>query len=140
MLATFQIACHSKNMPRPARIEYTNGLYHVTSRGNGRQRIFFDDDNRERFLQQLKDNLETYDVILYAYVLMSNHYHILVRTKHPNLSRFMQRLNTSYALYFRYKRHTTGHVFQGRYKAKIVEGDTYMIALSRYIHLNPTKT
>jgi len=129
-----------ETMPRPPRVEYSGALYHLISRGNGRKRIFFGEEDRLRFLRQLRDNLTTYDVVLYSYVLMNNHYHLLVRTNQPNLSRFMQRLNTSYALYFRYKRRSPGHVFQSRYRAKLVEDDAYMIALSRYIHLNPVKT
>ena len=127
-------------MPRPPRLEIAGGLYHLMSRGNGRKRIFFGDDDRLRFLRQVRDNLATYDVVLYAYVLMDNHYHLLVKTRRPNLSRFVQRLNTSYALYFRYKHRSPGHVFQGRYRAKIVEDDEYLVALSRYIHLNPVRT
>ena len=127
-------------MPRPPRVEYEGALYHVTSRGNGRQVIFHSDRDRLRFLDQLQDNIETFGVELYAYVLMSNHYHLLVRTRHANLSRFVQRLNTSYGLYYRYKHARPGHVFQGRYKAKLVEGDEYLLRLTRYIHLNPVKT
>ncbi|MEI6516663.1 MAG: transposase [bacterium] len=126
-------------MPRPPRKQYSGALYHVTSRGNGRGRIFFDDSDRDRFLNQLQDCLETYGVVLYAYVLMSNHYHLLVRTAHPNLSRFMQRLNTSYALYSRYKHRKPGHQLEGRYKAKLVQGDEYLMTMTRYIHLNPVK-
>lgn len=88
-------------MPRPPRIELADAVYHVTSRGNARRQIFFTDDDRQRFLKQLRDNLAAYDVVLHAYVLMPNHYHLLVRTRRANLSRFMQRLGTSYALYFR---------------------------------------
>ena len=109
------------------------------SRGNSRKRVFFDDDCL-RFLRQLRDNLTTYDVVLYGYVLMDNHFHLLAKTNRANLSRFMQRLNTSYALYFRYKHRSPGHVLQGRYRAKIVEDDQYMVSLSRYIHLNPVRT
>ena len=112
----------------------------MASRGNARRKIFWTDEDRKRFLMQLRDCLETYDVILYAYVLQHNHYHLLVRTNQPNLPRFMQRLNTSYALYARYKHAQPGHQFQGRYTAKIVEGDRYIVTLSRYIHLNPVKT
>ncbi len=126
-------------MPRPPRKQFSGALYHVTSRGNGRGRIFFDDSDRERFLSQLQDCLENYGVVLYAYVLMTNHYHLLVRTANPNLSRFMQRLNTSYALYSRYKHRKPGHQLEGRYKAKLVQGDEYLMTLTRYIHLNPVK-
>ena len=111
----------------------------MTSRGNGRGQIFFADDDRLRFLDQLRRCLEQYDVVLYAYVLMSNHYHLLVRTRQANLGRFMQRLNTSYALYSRYKHKKPGHRLEGRYKAKLVQGDPYLLTLTRYIHLNPVK-
>ncbi len=126
-------------MPRPPRKEYAGALYHVTSRGNGRAQIFFEDVDRKRFLAQLQDCLEQYEVILYAYVLMANHYHLLVRTRQANLGRFMQRLNTSYALYSRYKHKKPGHRLEGRYKAKLVQSDEYILALTRYIHLNPVK-
>lgn len=126
-------------MPRPPRKEYAGALYHVTSRGNGRAQIFFEDDDRKRFLAQLQNCLEQYEVILYAYVLMGNHYHLLVRTRHANLGRFMQRLNTSYALYSRYKHKKPGHRLEGRYKARLVQGDEYILTLTRYIHLNPVK-
>ncbi len=127
-------------MPRPPRLEIAGGLYHLISRGNGRKQIFLGDHDRLRFLRQMRDNLTTHDVVLYAYVLMDNHYHLLVKTRRANLSRFVQRLNTSYALYFRYKHRSPGHVFQGRYRAKMVEDDEYLVALSRYIHLNPVRT
>jgi len=127
-------------MPRPPRIEYAGAVYHVTSRGNGRKVIFHTKSDRERFLEQLQDNLTTYDVVLYAFVLMTNHYHLLLRTRQANLSRFAQRLNTSYGLYYRYKHDEPGHVFQGRYTAKLVDGDEYFLRLTRYLHLNPIKT
>lgn len=126
-------------MPREPRVEYENALYHVTSRGNGRAKIFFDDLDNKRFLVQLSDSVELYAVELFAYVLMVNHYHLLVRTPRANLSRFMQRLNTAYAQYARYKHRSPGHQFEGRYKAKLVEDDSYLLALCRYIHLNPVK-
>jgi len=126
-------------MPRPPRKEFAGALYHVTSRGNGRARIFFEDVDCQRFLSQLQDCLEQYDVVLYAYVLMPNHYHLLVRTRRANLGRFMQRLNTSYALYSRYKHKKPGHRLEGRYKARLVQGDEYILTLTRYIHLNPVK-
>ena len=78
-------------------------------------------------------------VSLYAYVLLDNHFHILVRTPRANLSAFMQRLLTAYALYARYKHRRPGHVFQGRFRAKLVEDDVYLLAVTRYIHLNPVK-
>jgi len=126
-------------MPRPPRIDFPDALYHVTSRGNGRAAIFFSDDDRQRFLAQLAQHLHLTGVVLYAYVLLDNHFHLLARTPRANLSAFMQRLLTSYALYARYKHRRPGHVFQGRFKAKLVEDETYLLAVTRYIHLNPIK-
>ena len=127
-------------MPRAPRIDVPNALYHVISRGNGREDIFWADDDRLRFLRQLADGLKTAGILLYAYVLMDNHFHLLVRTPRANLSRFMQRLGTSYALYCRYKHRKPGHQLEGRFKAKLVEDETYLLALTRYIHLNSIKT
>lgn len=124
---------------RLPRIEYPGAVYHVTSRGNARQVIFRGDSDRSRFLSQLRDNLETHAVEIYSYVLMDNHYHLVLRTLRANLWRFMQRLNSSYALYFRYKHARPGHAFQGRYDAKIVESDRYLLSVTRYVHLNPVK-
>ena len=126
-------------MARPPRIDLPDGLYHVTSRGNGRQDIFWTDADRQRLLGQLADNLRTHAVVLHAFALMDNPFHLLVRTPRANLSRFMQRLWTAYALYARYKHRRPGHQFQGRFKAKLVEDETYLLALTRYIHLNPIK-
>lgn len=127
-------------MARPPRIEFDGALYHVTSRGNARQCIFLDQADRLRFLAQLAESLELFDVLLLAYVLMDNHYHLLVRTPRANLSRFMQRLNTSYALYARFRHERPGHLLQGRYHARLVDGRDYLLAVTRYIHLNPVKT
>ncbi len=126
-------------MPRPPRIDFPDAVYHVTSRGNGRAEIFWSDDDRQRFLGQLAHHLQSTAVSLYAYVLLDNHFHILVRTPRANLSAFMQRLLTAYALYARYKHRRPGHLFQGRFRAKLVEDDAYLLAVTRYIHLNPVK-
>lgn len=127
-------------MSRPPRIEFENALYHVTSRGNGRQILFHTDEDRQRFLTQLQDNLESYGVVLSAWVLMTNHFHLVVKTPRGNLSRFMQRLNSSFSLYYRYKHGKPGHVLGGRYKARAIEEDEYLLAVTRYVHLNPVKT
>lgn len=127
-------------MPRPPRIEYSDALYHVTSRGNARQTLFHTDQDRQRFLIQLESNLESYGVVLYAWVLMTNHFHLVVRTPRANLSRFMQRLNSSYSLYYRYKHRKPGHVLGGRYKAPAIEDEEYLLAVTRYVHLNPIRT
>jgi REP element-mobilizing transposase RayT len=126
-------------MPRPPRIDFPDAVYHVTSRGNGRAKIFHSDDDRGRFLDQLAHHLHLCAVDLYAFVLMDNHFHLLCRTPRANLSRFMQRLLSSYALYWRYKHRRPGHLFQGRFKAKLVEDEVYLQAVTRYIHLNPVK-
>ena len=127
-------------MARPPRVEFEGAVYHVTSRGNGRQAVFLDDADRERFVRQLQHCLTTHEVVLHAWVLMDNHFHLLARTPRANLSRFMQRLNTSYALYARYKHRKPGHQFEARYKAKLVQEEDYLLAATRYIHLNPIKT
>jgi len=126
-------------MPRPPRIDFPDAVYHVTSRGNGRADIFHADEDRQRFLAQLAHHLHLCAVDLYAFVLMDNHLHLLCRTPRANLSRFMQRLLSSYALYSRYKHRRPGHLFQGRFKAKLVEDEVYLLAVTRYIHLNPVK-
>jgi len=127
-------------MPRPWRIRYCGAKYHVDSRGNGRQRIFFGNEDYERFLAQLFDALEKDQVVLYAYCLMPNHYHLFVETPCGNIHRFQQRLNTAYGMYFRYKHSRPGHCFQGRYDAKLVDGEDYIVRLTRYIHVNPVET
>jgi REP element-mobilizing transposase RayT len=127
-------------MPRPPRIDFADAVSHVTSRGNGRAQIFLSDEDNCPFLRQLEDNVETFGVFLYAYVLMGNHFHLLVRTPRANLSQFMQRLNTSYALYSRYKHGRPGHQFEARFKAKLVQDDSYLLGVTRYIHLNPIQT
>jgi len=109
------------------------------SRGNGRAAVFLEPADYGRFLKQLDQALEADQVILYAYVLMPNHYHLLIETPRGNLSRFMQRLNTAYSLYFRHKKQRPGHCFQGRFRARLVEGDEYLVRLTRYQHLNPVK-
>lgn len=127
-------------MSRHWRVRYAGAKYHVTSRGNGRQVVFREDADYERFLSQLDLALEQDQVILYAYVLLPNHYHLLIETPLGNIQRFMQRLNTAYSMYCRYKHDWPGHCFQGRYGARLVQGEEYLIRLIRYIHLNPVHT
>ena len=124
-------------MARPLRIEYPGAYYHVTSRGNERKAIFRDESDRKKFLEILSASIEQFVVRLHAYVLMDNHYHLLVETPLGDLSRAIRHLNGVYTQYInrRYKR--VGHLFQGRYKAIVIEKDSYLIELSRYIHLNP---
>ena len=126
-------------MARAWRIRYAGAKYHVTVRGNGRQTVFHDDDYYLRFIEQLSEALEKDQVVLYAFALMPNHFHLFIETPFGNVQRFMQRLNTSYSMYHRFKYRSPGHCFQGRYGAKVVRGDEYILALTRYIHLNPVK-
>jgi putative transposase len=126
-------------MARSRRITFAGAKYHVTVRGNAGQEVFQSDEYYGRFIEQLIEALEKDEVVLYSFVLMPNHYHVFVQTPHGNIQRFMQRLNTSYNMYHRYKHQSPGHCFQGRYGAKLVEGDQYILALTRYIHLNPVK-
>lgn len=127
------------SMSRPLRKEYRGAKYHVTARGNGRNAIFLCDGDYGRFIEQLAIALGKDGVVLYAYAILPNHYHLLVETPLGSLCAFIQRLNTAYSLYWRYKHQKPGHVFQGRYGAKLVSGDRYLLALTRYIHLNPVK-
>ena len=126
-------------MARPLRIQYPGAFYHVTCRGNERRKIFIDDDDRGRFLQLLVDSLVTYRVILYGYVMMNNHFHLVLQTLGANLSEFMRRFNICYTGWFNYRHTTCGHLYQGRYKALLVDADNYLLELSRYVHLNPVR-
>ncbi len=126
-------------MARQPRIEYQGAFYHVTSRGNMRAEIFFEDADRERFLDILRRTKERYAYSLHAYVLMDNHFHLLIETPLGNLNKLMQNINTSYTVWINKKYRRSGHLFQGRYKAIIVDKDNYILSLGRYIHLNPVK-
>jgi putative transposase len=101
--------------------------------------LFRDDRDYERFLLQLADRVEQFDVRLYMFVCMANHFHLVFETPQANCSRFMQSLSTAYTVYFNLRHHRHGHLLDGRYKAKIVEGDEYLRKLSRYVHLNPVQ-
>ena len=126
-------------MARPLRIEFAGALYHVTARGNERKPIYRSDDDRRQFLRVLAEVVDRFQLLLHAYVLMDNHYHLLVETLEPNLRRAMHRLNGVYAQWFNRRHQRVGHFLQGRYKAPLVQQDAYLIELSRYIHLNPVR-
>ncbi len=126
-------------MARPLRVEYPHAFYHVLSRGNESKAICRTEQDYELFLNTLKDCVDFYGVKIHAYCLMSNHFHLLVETPEPCLSKFMKRLLGVYTLRFNRRHHRHGHLFQGRYKAILVDEDTYFLPLSRYIHLNPVK-
>jgi len=126
-------------MGRPLRIEYPDAFYHITARGNERKNIFKSNRDRERFLGYLGSASERYKAIIHAFCLMDSHYHILLQTPAGNLSQIMHHINGAYTNYFNVKRKRSGHLFQGRYKALLVDIDEYAQELSRYIHLNPVK-
>lgn len=124
-------------MSRPLRLEFPGAVYHVTSRGNARQDIFLDDSDRERFLSILSSTVHRYNWSCHAYCLMDNHYHLLLETHDPNLSSGMRQLNGIYTQAFNRRHDRVGHVFQGHYKAILVEKDAHLLELCRYIVLNP---
>jgi REP element-mobilizing transposase RayT len=126
-------------MARPLRIEYPGACYHVTCRGNERKKIFSDDRDRLTFLKILSGNAELYNVKIHAYVLMDNHFHLLLMTPEANLQSFMQRFNTTYTVYYNHRHHRSGHFYQGRYKAILIEADHHLLEVSRYLHLNPVR-
>ena len=126
-------------MTRPLRIKYPGAFYHVTSRGNERKNIFKNEYDFKKFFKYLEAATKRYKAIIHVYCLMSNHYHLLIETPLGNLSQIMRHINGSYTTYFNKKRRRAGHLFQGRYKAILVDADEYAGELSRYIHLNPVR-
>jgi putative transposase len=126
-------------MSRPLRLEFAGVLYHITSRGNGRNLIYFQDDDFELFLQILANVCERYNWVVHAYCLMNNHYHLLVETPDANLSQGMRQLNGVFTQSMDRKHHRVGHLFQGRYKAILIDKDVYLLELCRYIVLNPVR-
>jgi putative transposase len=126
-------------MARPLRIEFPGAYYHVTSRGNEQKDVFRSKRDREKFIEYLASSSDRYGAVIHAYCLMSNHYHLLLETPEANLSQIMRHINGAYTTYFNVKRHRSGHLFQGRFKAILVDADEYLGELSRYIHLNPVR-
>lgn len=126
-------------MARPWRIEFEGALYHILSRGNQRQDIFLNDADRRLFLDTIGQMASRYDIDVYAYVLMGNHYHLLLKTHNANLSKAMQWFGTTYTRRFNIGHNTSGHLFQGRFKSFIVQNDAYLTRLSYYIHRNPLR-
>lgn len=126
-------------MARPIRIEFSGALYHVTSRGDRREAIYEDDADRAAFLQVLGDVVADFNWVVHAYCLMGNHYHLLIETPDANLSRGMRQLNGVYTQYSNRRHGRVGHLFQGRYKAILVDADSYLLELSRYVVLNPVR-
>ncbi|AGA31755.1 putative transposase [Thioalkalivibrio nitratireducens DSM 14787] len=126
-------------MARPLRIEFPGALYHVTSRGDRRENIYEDDADRQRFLEILGEVVTRFRWLCHAYCLMTNHYHILAETPEANLSRGMRHLNGVYTQASNRRHGRAGHVFQGRFKAILVERESYLLELARYVVLNPVR-
>ena len=126
-------------MARPLRIEYSGALYHVTARGNAREDIFRSDEDRLSFLNVLSSTTSKYNWLCHAYCLMDNHYHLVIETPDPNLSLGMRQLNGVYTQTFNRTHQRVGHIFQGRYKSIVVEKDSHLLELCRYVVLNPVR-
>ena len=126
-------------MARQLRLEQAGGLYHVTSRGDRRDNIYEDDEDRNKWLEILGHTCKRYKWRCHAYCLMDNHYHFVIETAEANLSKGMRQLNGVYTQYYNRRHQRAGHVFQGRYKGILVEQVTYLLELSRYVVLNPLR-
>lgn len=126
-------------MARPLRLEFPGAIYHLTSRGNARLPIFEDDPDREQLLATLQEVVARFNWLCHAYCLMDNHYHLIVETIEGNLSQGMRHLNGVYTQRFNRQNDRVGHVFQGRYKSILVERESYLLELSRYVVLNPVR-
>jgi len=124
-------------MSRPQRIEYPDAYYHVMNRGRGRQKIFHDEAYYQAFLETIKEASSRFGMEVQAYCLMGNHYHLLIKTPLGNLSRCMRHVNGVYTQRYNRLKNTDGPLFRGRFKAVLVEGDAYLLQLTRYIHRNP---
>ena len=126
-------------MPRRARLDAPGALHHIIMRGIDKTPIFKDDQDRTRFLERLADNVTQGDCKVYAWVLMTNHVHLLFKSGKDGISSIMRKQLTWYAQYFNRRHKRTGHLFENRYKSIICEEETYLLALVRYIHLNPVR-
>ena len=126
-------------MARPLRIEYPGAVYHVTSRGNEKKPVFKDEADRQNFLNTLQHVNKRYNWICHAYCLMTNHYHILIETPEGNLSIGMRQINSVYTQLFNKRHGRTGHLFQGRYKTILIQKDSHLLEVCRYVVLNPVR-
>ena len=126
-------------MARPLRIEYPGAIYHITSRGNAKMPIFDNDDDRECFIYILKDAVKRFNWVVHAYCMMDNHYHLLVETVDGILSKGMRHLNGLYTQCFNRRHDGVGHIFQGRFKSILVNRESHLLELCRYVVLNPVR-
>jgi REP element-mobilizing transposase RayT len=123
-------------MARALRIQFPGACYHITCRGVEQRSIYETNQDRSRFIVLLKRSLETYQVMLHAYVMMTNHFHLLIQTRKANCAEFMRHFNISYTGYFNWQHKRSGNLYQGRYHAFLVDVDNYLLEVSRYLHLN----
>ena len=126
-------------MARPIRVEFPGALYHITARGNERRAVFRDDEDRRIFLSTIDEASKEYGLRIHAFCLMPNHYHLLVETPRANLSRAIGWLQTTYSIRFNKRHRRSGHLFQGRFKAHLIDGEDYARQLVCYLHLNPVR-
>lgn len=126
-------------MPRKPRLHYPGALYHVIIRGNARQDIFFEDQDRFRFYLLLQEGVERFGHRIISFCLMTNHVHLAIQVGDTSLSRIMQNLSFRYTRWINWRRNRSGHLFQGRYKALLVDGESYLLELAAYLHLNPLR-
>lgn len=126
-------------MARPLRICYPGAVYHVTARGNERRPIVRDDEDRQRFVRTIAGMVEEYEVLCHAWVLMDNHYHLVMETPHANLSQAIRHLNGVYTQAFNRRHARVGHLFQGRFSGILVDKQDYLLQVCRYVVLNPVR-
>ncbi len=126
-------------MGRPRREEYKGGIYYVIARGNNKEYIFKEDIDKEYYIEQIKETVEGMGYRIYGFVLMDNHYHIIIQTMDRKLQEVMHQINNKYSKYYNSKYKRVGHVFQGRYKAILVQDERYLVELLRYVHQNPVE-
>ena len=126
-------------MSRPLRIQFAGGLYHVTARGDRREPIFVDDQDRARLIEALAHAVDRFDAAVLAYCLMGNHYHFVLQTRQGNLSRLMRHVNGVHAQAFNRRHGLVGHLFQGRFKAIHVDRTACLLEVYRYMELNPVR-
>ncbi|SES72306.1 REP element-mobilizing transposase RayT [Salinibacillus kushneri] len=126
-------------MPRKLRVWHTGEIYHITARGNRKEKIFIETRDYLKYLHYLSDAQENLDYNLHAYCLMPNHVHLLIEMKQIPISQVIKNVHTRYAMYFNFKYEKVGHLFQDRFKSKIVHSSEYLLKVSSYIHLNPIK-
>jgi len=126
-------------LARRLRIEYPGALYHVIQRGNNKENVFECSEDKYYLIEYFRKAVELDGIELFAYVIMSNHYHLALRTSSEPLNKVMHRINTKYGIYYNKAMVRSGHVFEGRYKAILIQNDSYLISLVRYIHRNPVK-